>query len=160
MLKHLYPIKNRESWDILQQVFHLINVSPHNCVCWHVNHKSWRLYQSTHATLRYNFSYYHGMFSYEWSLRFCLLVFCASFLVPGGAFISCQLWCMRKGLLSTKQYDKKPDSSPVPKKRVKWLKLRPLLGETNGPNPELFFLFFDPVNLLPSIGALLALSKP
>ena len=85
------------------------------------NHKLWRLYQNTQV--QPNFSYYHGMFYFQWSLRFCLLVCCASFLVPGGAFISCQLWCMRKGLLSTKQHDKKPDSTPVPKKRVKWLKI-------------------------------------
>ena len=31
-----------------------------------------------------------------------VLVCCVSFLQPGGAFISCQLWCMRKGLLNTK----------------------------------------------------------
>ena len=42
------------------------------------------------------------------------------------------------------------------------LKIRPLLGETNftlDPDPKLFFLFFDTVLLLPSIGALRALSK-
>ena len=36
------------------KLFKLINVSPHHLVCCHVNHKSWRLYQNTHATLRSN----------------------------------------------------------------------------------------------------------
>ena len=104
------------------KLFKLINVSPHHLVCCHVNHKSWRLYQSTHATLRsnQNVAFFMNFFLFWFSslvFSFCIPIFvccCVSFLVPEEAFISCQLWCAhQKSRPSTKQHDKKAFCHPT-----------------------------------------------
>ena len=75
------------------KLFKLINVSPHHLVCCHVNHKSWRLYQNTHATLRSNQNaVFHELFS--------LLVFFFGFLLlyPNICLLLCIFPCARRSI--------------------------------------------------------------